>query len=135
MLQQNKGWGKNVIVMYTGKDNLIPLLYSRKIKKKIRIIKEQTTPHFCHWHFKSEPGSKKILNQIRDQNFYLMVLDFCNLWKLNSHWSGQENYEIHLRYHGVWNREARPNTEGAMTLWEKRINSTSYIGYSCLTIL
>ena len=34
MLQQNKGWGKNVIVMYTCKDNLIPLLYSGKIKKK-----------------------------------------------------------------------------------------------------
>ena len=33
MLQQNKG-GENVIVMYTCKDNLIPLLYSGKIKKK-----------------------------------------------------------------------------------------------------
>ena len=34
MLQQNKGWGKNVNVMYTCKDNLIPLLYSGKIKEK-----------------------------------------------------------------------------------------------------
>ena len=34
MLQQKKGWGKNVIVMYTCKYNLIPLLYSGKIKKK-----------------------------------------------------------------------------------------------------
>ena len=34
MLQQKKGWGKNVIVMYTCKDNLTPLLYSGKIKKK-----------------------------------------------------------------------------------------------------
>ena len=34
MLQQNKRWGKNVIVMYTYKDNFIPLLYSGKIKKK-----------------------------------------------------------------------------------------------------
>ena len=33
MLQQNKGRGKNVIVMYTCKDNLTPLLYSGKIKK------------------------------------------------------------------------------------------------------
>ena len=33
MLQQNKGWGENVIVMYTWKDNLTPLLYSGKIKK------------------------------------------------------------------------------------------------------
>ena len=33
MLQQKKGWGKNVIVMYTCKDNLTPLLYSGKIKK------------------------------------------------------------------------------------------------------
>ena len=32
MLQQNKGWGKNVIVMYTCKGNLIPLLYSGKKK-------------------------------------------------------------------------------------------------------
>ena len=36
MLQQNKGWGKNVIVMYTCKDNLTPLLYSGKIKKNIK---------------------------------------------------------------------------------------------------
>jgi len=34
MLQQKKGWGKNIIVMYTCKDNLTPLLYSGKIKKK-----------------------------------------------------------------------------------------------------
>ena len=34
MLQQNKGWGKNVIVTYTCKDNLIPLLYSGKIKNQ-----------------------------------------------------------------------------------------------------
>ena len=34
MLQQKKGWGKNVIVMYTCKDNLTPLLYSGKIKTK-----------------------------------------------------------------------------------------------------
>ena len=31
MLQQKKGGEKNVIVMYTCKDNLIPLLYSGKI--------------------------------------------------------------------------------------------------------
>ena len=31
---RTKGGGKNVIVMYTCKDNLIPLLYSGKIKKK-----------------------------------------------------------------------------------------------------
>ena len=36
MLQQKKGWGKNVIVMYTCKDNLTPLLYSGKIKKIIK---------------------------------------------------------------------------------------------------
>ena len=37
MLQQNKGWGeKNV--MYTCKDNLIPFLYSGKIKlNKIKL--------------------------------------------------------------------------------------------------
>ena len=34
MLQQKKGWGKNVIVMYTCKDNLTPLLYSGEKKKK-----------------------------------------------------------------------------------------------------
>ena len=34
MLQQHKGWGENVIVMYTCKDNLTTLLYSGKIKKK-----------------------------------------------------------------------------------------------------
>jgi len=34
MFQQNKGWGQYVIVIYTCKDNLIPLLYSGKIKKK-----------------------------------------------------------------------------------------------------
>ena len=34
---RTKGGGKNVIVMYTCKDNLTPLLYSGKIKlKKIR---------------------------------------------------------------------------------------------------
>ena len=38
MLQQKKGWGKNVIVMYTCKDNLTPWLYSGKIKK----IKKKT---------------------------------------------------------------------------------------------
>ena len=32
---RRKGGGKNVIVMYTCKDNLTPLLYSGKIKKKI----------------------------------------------------------------------------------------------------
>ena len=31
---RRKGGGKNVIVMYTCKDNLTPLLYSGKIKKK-----------------------------------------------------------------------------------------------------
>ena len=36
MLQQKKGWGKNVIVMYTCKDNLTPLLYSGKIKKNYK---------------------------------------------------------------------------------------------------
>ena len=39
MLQQKKGWGKNVIVMYTSKDNLTPLLYSGKIEKKILTYK------------------------------------------------------------------------------------------------
>ena len=38
MLQQKKMWWKNVIVMYTCKDNLIPLLYSGKIKKKMLSI-------------------------------------------------------------------------------------------------
>jgi len=33
MLQQKKGWGKNVIVMYTCKDDLTPLLYSGKKKR------------------------------------------------------------------------------------------------------
>ena len=41
MLQQKKGWGKNIIVMYTCKDNLTPLLYSGKIKKKKRSIMEK----------------------------------------------------------------------------------------------
>ena len=40
MLQQNKGWGKNVIVMYTCKDNLTPLLYSGQIKKLKKKKKE-----------------------------------------------------------------------------------------------
>ena len=31
---RRKGGGKNVIVMYTCKDNLTPLLYSGKIKNK-----------------------------------------------------------------------------------------------------
>ena len=31
---RTKGEGKNIIVMYTCKDNLTPLLYSGKIKKK-----------------------------------------------------------------------------------------------------
>jgi len=34
MLQQKKGWGKNV--MYTCKDNLTPLLYSGKKNKKTK---------------------------------------------------------------------------------------------------
>ena len=35
MLQQKKGWGeKTVTAMYTSKDDLTPLLYSGKIKKK-----------------------------------------------------------------------------------------------------
>ena len=44
MLQQNRGWGKNVNVMYTCKDNLILLLYSGKIKKKEKrkILKKKT---------------------------------------------------------------------------------------------
>ena len=33
MLQQNKGWGKNVMVMYTSKDNLIPLAVQWEKKK------------------------------------------------------------------------------------------------------
>jgi len=41
MLQQKKGWGKNVIVMYTYKDNLTPLLYSGKIKKKKKDLKKK----------------------------------------------------------------------------------------------
>ena len=48
MLQQNKGRGKNVIVMCKCEDNLIPLLYSGKIKKNgkndkpaARFIKEK----------------------------------------------------------------------------------------------
>ena len=40
MCNRTKGGGKNVMVMYTGKDNLTPLLYSGKIKKlKINKIK------------------------------------------------------------------------------------------------
>ena len=34
MLQQKKGEGKNIIVMYRSKDNLTPLLYSGKKKKR-----------------------------------------------------------------------------------------------------
>ena len=33
---RRKGGGKNVIVMYTCKDNLTPLLYSGKIKKNYK---------------------------------------------------------------------------------------------------
>ena len=35
---RRKGGGKNIIVMYTCKDNLTPLLYSGKIKKIIKKI-------------------------------------------------------------------------------------------------
>ena len=45
MLQQNKGWEKNV--MYTCKDNLIPLLYGGKIKLKKKSVNTnpfQTVP-------------------------------------------------------------------------------------------
>ena len=38
MLQQKKGWGKTVTEMYTCKDNLTPLLYSGKKKKKEAIL-------------------------------------------------------------------------------------------------
>ena len=39
---RTKGGGKNVIVMYTCKDNLIPLLYSGKIKEReiMKILNE-----------------------------------------------------------------------------------------------
>ena len=46
MLQQNKGWGKNVIVMYTYKDNLTPLLYSGEKKKKKNRIEFQKKKNF-----------------------------------------------------------------------------------------
>ena len=45
MLQQKKGWGKNVIVMYTCKDNLIPLLYSGKIKKIFKKKEPEKEPN------------------------------------------------------------------------------------------
>ena len=35
--QQKKGWGKNIIVMYKCKDNLIPLLYSGEKKKALHV--------------------------------------------------------------------------------------------------
>jgi len=38
---RTKGGGKNVIVMYTCKDNLTPLLYSGKIKKKKEVLAMQ----------------------------------------------------------------------------------------------
>ena len=41
--QERKTWGKNVIVMYTCKDNLTPLLYSGKIKKKKKRERERKT--------------------------------------------------------------------------------------------
>ena len=50
MLEQNKGWGKNVIVMFTCKDNLIPLLYSGKKKKKKRIAITVTFPNFTIYY-------------------------------------------------------------------------------------
>ena len=50
MLQQNKGWGKNVIVMYTCKDNLIPLLYSGKIKIYVyKYVDNNGVPVVAQW--------------------------------------------------------------------------------------
>ena len=45
---RRKGGGKTVIVMYTCKDNLTPLLYSGKIKKKKR-KKERGVPVVAQW--------------------------------------------------------------------------------------
>ena len=47
-----KGWGKNVIVMYTCKDNLTPLLYSGKIKKTI--IKKNKIKSFSFSYLHSQ---------------------------------------------------------------------------------
>ena len=40
-------WGKNVIVMYTCKDNLTPLLYSGKIKKLYKKMYVEKTQDNC----------------------------------------------------------------------------------------
>ena len=57
--------------------------------------------HFRHCHFKSEPGrTKDILNQIGDQTFYLMGLDFFSSLKIKlTLKSEQESYELYLRCH------------------------------------
>ena len=63
---RTKAGGKNVIVMYTCKDNLIPLLYSGKIKKKF--LKKSTQCYYC-WLVKCQ----QITGQI-----------FCNVTILGS---------------------------------------------------
>ena len=60
MLQQNKGWGKNVIVMCTCKDNLTPLMYSENIKKIIK---------------------KKIFVLELNSVFVCFVGHVCGMWK------------------------------------------------------
>jgi len=47
MLQKKKGWGENVIVMYTCNDNLTPLLYSGKIKQRKKKKKEKKRRKEC----------------------------------------------------------------------------------------
>jgi len=49
---RTKGGGKNVIVMYTYKDNLTPLLYSGKKKKKERNTKQGKILYLCRKKFK-----------------------------------------------------------------------------------
>ena len=52
---RRKGGGKTVIVMYTCKDNLTPLLYSGKIKKKKR-KKEKCYREFLSWLTGNKPN-------------------------------------------------------------------------------
>ena len=64
-------WGENVIVMYTCKDNLIPLLYSGKIKTKKSKKKKKEFQNVCsdsmrsvssweHWDTGSIPSPAQL---------------------------------------------------------------------------
>jgi len=67
---RRKGGGKNVIVMYTCKDNLTPLLYSGKIKKYIK--KKIVLDDYAHLF-----GISKVVSPYR--------LLYFPLWKVNKH--------------------------------------------------